>query len=87
VPFSAIEASFFSATNGAVRGWSFRDEEARTQDPRDAAKFMVQIFVPIADQTTSGTYLFHDGTCGKGRRVPGDHFPSNDHDSVLPCKY
>jgi hypothetical protein len=27
---------------------------------------MAQIFVPIADQTTSGTYLFHDGICGKG---------------------
>ena len=33
---------------------------------------MVQIFVPIAGQATSGTYLFHDGTCGKGGLLTAD---------------
>ncbi|RUU08039.1 SAM-dependent DNA methyltransferase, partial [Mesorhizobium sp. M6A.T.Ca.TU.002.02.2.1] len=35
--------------------------------PRDAVKLMAKlIFVPIADQIQSGTYLLYDGACGTG---------------------
>jgi hypothetical protein len=51
----------------AVRNEATNEEAAEHWTPRDAVKFMVKlILVPIADQTTSGTYLVHDGTCGKG---------------------
>jgi hypothetical protein len=50
----------------AVRNAATDEEAGEHRMPRDAAKFMVQIIVPIADQTTSGTYLCHDGICGKG---------------------
>lgn len=34
---------------------------------RDAVKLMAKlIFVPIADQIQSGTYLLYDGACGTG---------------------
>ncbi|HQJ52613.1 MAG TPA: class I SAM-dependent DNA methyltransferase [Anaerolineae bacterium] len=35
--------------------------------PRDVVRLMARlIFVPIADQITSGTYLVYDGACGTG---------------------
>jgi type I restriction enzyme M protein len=35
--------------------------------PRDAVKLMAKlIFVPVADQIMSGTYLLYDGACGTG---------------------
>jgi type I restriction enzyme M protein len=51
--------------------WRFNEannEEAGAHwTPRDAVKLMVKlIFVPIADQITSGTYLLYDGACGTG---------------------
>ena len=36
--------------------------------PRDAVKLMARlIFLPVADQLDSGTYLLYDGACGSGR--------------------
>ena len=28
------------------------------------------VFLPIADEITSGTYLLYDGTCGTGGMLP-----------------
>ena len=44
------------------------DEEAGEHwTPRDAVKLMAKlIFLPIADDITSGTYLLYDGACGTG---------------------
>jgi type I restriction enzyme M protein len=50
-----------------------RFNEANNEDagehwtPRDAVKLMAKlIFMPIADQINSGTYLLYDGACGTG---------------------
>jgi type I restriction enzyme M protein len=41
------------------------EEAGEHWTPRDAVKLMAKlIFVPIADQITSGTYLLYDGACG-----------------------
>ncbi|MGJ4940618.1 type I restriction-modification system subunit M [Bradyrhizobium sp. HKCCYLS1011] len=43
------------------------EEAGQHWTPRDAVKLMVQLmFVPIADQIQSGTYLLYDGACGTG---------------------
>lgn len=43
------------------------EEAGEHWTPRDAVKLMARlIFVPIADQIQSGTYLLYDGACGTG---------------------
>lgn len=43
------------------------EEAGEHWTPRDAVRLMAKlIFVPIADQITSGTYLLYDGACGTG---------------------
>ena len=43
------------------------EEAGEHWTPRDAVKLMAKlIFVPIADQINSGTYLLYDGACGTG---------------------
>ena len=43
------------------------EEAGEHWTPRDAVKLMAKlIFVPIADQVQSGTYLLYDGACGTG---------------------
>src|SRR5438132_8944434 len=43
------------------------EEAAEHWTPRDAVKLMARlIFLPIADQIESGTYLLYDGACGTG---------------------
>ena len=43
------------------------EEAGEHWTPRDAVKLMARlIFVPIADQINSGTYLLYDGACGTG---------------------
>ncbi len=46
------------------------EEAGEHWTPRDAVKLMANlIFLPIADQIESGTYLLYDGTCGTGGMV------------------
>ena len=43
------------------------EEAGEHWTPRDAVKLMAKlIFVPVADQINSGTYLLYDGACGTG---------------------
>jgi len=43
------------------------EEAGEHWTPRDAVKLMAQlIFLPIAEQIKSGTYLLYDGACGTG---------------------
>ncbi|MAG36592.1 MAG: restriction endonuclease subunit S, partial [Dehalococcoidia bacterium] len=43
------------------------EEAGEHWTPRDAVKLMAQlIFLPVADQIESGTYLLYDGACGTG---------------------
>jgi type I restriction enzyme M protein len=43
------------------------EEAGEHWTPRDAVKLMAKLlFVPIADQINSGTYLLYDGACGTG---------------------
>lgn len=43
------------------------EEAGEHWTPRDAVKLMANlIFLPIADQIASGTYLLYDGACGTG---------------------
>jgi type I restriction enzyme M protein len=43
------------------------EEAGEHWTPRDAVKLMaLLVFLPIADQIQSGTYLIYDGTCGTG---------------------
>jgi type I restriction enzyme M protein len=43
------------------------EEAGEHWTPRDAVKLMARlIFLPIADQIESGTYLLYDGACGTG---------------------
>src|SRR5213593_3625407 len=43
------------------------EEAGEHWTPRDAVKLMAKlIFLPIADQIESGTYLIYDGACGTG---------------------
>jgi type I restriction enzyme M protein len=43
------------------------EEAGEHWTPRDAVKLMAKlIFVPVADEITSGTYLLYDGACGTG---------------------
>ncbi len=43
------------------------EEAGEHWTPRDAVKLMAKlIFVPLADQIQSGTYLLYDGACGTG---------------------
>ncbi|QIB35788.1 type I restriction-modification system subunit M [Ancylobacter pratisalsi] len=43
------------------------EEAGEHWTPRDAVKLMAKLmFVPIADQIQSGTYLLYDGACGTG---------------------
>ena len=43
------------------------EEAGEHWTPRDAVKLMAKlIFLPIADQIKSGTYLLYDGACGTG---------------------
>lgn len=43
------------------------EEAGEHWTPRDAVKLMARlIFLPIADQIVSGTYLLYDGACGTG---------------------
>jgi type I restriction enzyme M protein len=43
------------------------EEAGEHWTPRDAVKLMAKlIFVPVADQIISGTYLLYDGACGTG---------------------
>ena len=43
------------------------EEAGEHWTPRDAVKLMsLLIFLPVADQIESGTYLLYDGTCGTG---------------------
>ena len=56
-----------------LRNWSRRFNEDNNEEagehwtPRDAVTLMAKlVFVPIADQIESGTYLMYDGACGTG---------------------
>jgi type I restriction enzyme M protein len=43
------------------------EEAGEHWTPRDAVRLMARlIFMPIADQIESGTYLVYDGACGTG---------------------
>ena len=43
------------------------EEAGEHWTPRDAVRLMAKlVFLPIADQINSGTYLLYDGTCGTG---------------------
>ena len=43
------------------------EEAGEHWTPRDAVRLMAKlVFLPIADQITSGTYLLYDGACGTG---------------------
>ena len=43
------------------------EEAGEHWTPRDAVKLMAQlVFLPIADEIESGTYLIYDGACGTG---------------------
>jgi type I restriction enzyme M protein len=43
------------------------EEAGEHWTPRDVVRLMAKlIFVPVADQITSGTYLLYDGACGTG---------------------
>jgi len=43
------------------------EEAGEHWTPRDAVKLMVKlVFLPIADEIESGTYLLYDGVCGTG---------------------
>jgi len=43
------------------------EEAGEHWTPRDAVKLMARlVFLPIADQIESGTYLLYDGACGTG---------------------
>src|SRR3982074_1613892 len=43
------------------------EEAGEHWTPRDAVKLMAKlVFLPIADQIESGTYLLYDGACGTG---------------------
>ena len=43
------------------------EEAGEHWTPRDAVKLMAElIFMPVAEQITSGTYLLYDGACGTG---------------------
>src|SRR5216683_2150989 len=43
------------------------EEAGEHWTPRDAVKLMARlIFLPVADQIESGTYLLYDGACGTG---------------------
>ncbi len=50
------------------------NEEAREHwTPRDAVKLMARlVFLPIADQIQSSTYLLYDGACGTGGMLTVD---------------
>ncbi len=60
------------------------EEAGEHWTPRDAVKLMARlIFLPVADQIQSGTYLLYDGACGTGgmltvaeetlRQIAADH--------------
>lgn len=43
------------------------EEAGEHWTPRDAVRLMAKlVFLPVADQITSGTYLLYDGACGTG---------------------
>ncbi len=43
------------------------EESGQHWTPRDAVKLMAKlVFLPVADQIQSGTYLMYDGACGTG---------------------
>jgi len=43
------------------------EEAGEHWTPRDAVKLMARlVFMPVADEITSGAYLIYDGTCGTG---------------------
>ena len=43
------------------------EEAGEHWTPRDAVRLMAKlVFLPIADQISSGTYLLYDGACGTG---------------------
>ena len=43
------------------------EEAGEHWTPRDAVKLMASlVFLPIADEIESGTYLIYDGACGTG---------------------
>jgi len=42
------------------------EEAGEHWTPRDAVRLMALIFMPIADQIESGTYLLYDGAIGTG---------------------
>ena len=45
----------------------FNEEAGEHWTPRDAVRLMAKlVFLPIADQISSGTYLMYDGACGTG---------------------
>ena len=47
------------------------EEAGEHWTPRDAVKLMARlIFLPIAEQIESGTYLLYDGACGTGGMLP-----------------
>ena len=46
------------------------EEAGEHWTPRDAVKLMARlVFLPIADQIQSSTYLLYDGACGDGRHA------------------
>ena len=52
-----------------VRRWNEENNEEAGEHwtPRDAVRLMANlVFLPIADQIESGTYLLYDGACGTG---------------------
>ena len=43
------------------------EEAGEHWTPRDAVKLMAKlVFLPVADEIKSGTYLLYDGACGTG---------------------
>ncbi len=43
------------------------EEAGEHWTPRDAVRLMARlVFLPVADQIQSGTYLMYDGACGTG---------------------
>ena len=70
---SGTLASITTEWDPSSRSWSDASTKKTTRKPgstgppRDAVRLMAKlVFLPIADQITSGTYLLYDGACGTG---------------------
>ncbi len=71
-----------TAFEGLVRRFNeeHNEEEGEHWTPRDAVKLMANLlFLPIADENKSGTYLPHDGACGTGGVLTVAQHPITEH--------